>query len=111
MSGIEGQVNRMDDYISRKFVIVGLDYIINALNKLITDDSPNDIYTDIKNQVEEIKRGVLNIPPADVQPVVRCSECANNYNTPHNPMCDYMDAHLWPDSFCSKGKRKGEDNE
>ena len=96
----------MDDYISRKSVTVGLDYIINGLNKLITDDTPNDVYTDIKNQVEEIKRGVLNIPPADVQPVVRCSECANNYSTPHNPMCDYMDATLYPDSFCSKGKPK-----
>lgn len=60
----------MDDYISRKSVTVGLDYIINELNKLITDDSPDDGYTDIKNQVEEIKRGVLNIPSTDVQPVV-----------------------------------------
>ena len=66
----------MDDYISRKSVTVGLDYIINGLNKLITDDPPNDVYTDIKNQVEEIKRGVLNIPPANVQPVqwIPCSE-------------------------------------
>ena len=101
----------MDEYIIRKSVIVGLDYIINELNELITDNSPDDGYTDIKNQVEEIKRGVLNIPPEDVQPVVYCSECANNYSTPHNPMCDYMNAHLWPDSFCSNGKRKGEDNE
>lgn len=60
----------MNDYISRKSVIAGLDYIINELNKLITDDSSNDGYTDIKNQVEEIKRGVLNIQPEDVQPVV-----------------------------------------
>lgn len=49
------------------------------------------------------------MPSADVRPVVRCSECANNYSTPHNPMCDYMDATLYPDSFCSKGKPKGVD--
>lgn len=67
---IERINNSVDEYISRKSVTVGLDYIINELNKLITDDSPDDGYTDIKNQVEEIKRGVLNIPPEDVQPVV-----------------------------------------
>lgn len=52
-------------------------------------------------------REVLDDVDADVQPVVHCSECANNYSTPHNPMCDFMDAQLYPDSFCSKGKRKG----
>lgn len=49
--------------------------------------------------------------PADVQPVVRCSECENNHSTPHNPMCDYMYADLYPDSFCSYGKRKGDEND
>lgn len=67
---IERINNSVDEYISRKSVTVGLDYIINELNKLITDDSPDDGYTDIKNQVEEIKRGVLKLPPEDVQPVV-----------------------------------------
>lgn len=69
-----GEVNRMDDYISRKSVTAGLDYIINELNKLITDDSPNDGYTDIKKQVEEIKRGVLNIQPAQPE-LIRCKDC------------------------------------
>lgn len=103
----------MDDYISRKTVTVGLDYIINALNKLITDDSSNDVYTDIKNQVEEIKRGVLNIPPADVQPVTFCKDCqwladikdvetGELYHT-----CGVL-AFDVPDGFaCNQGKRKG----
>ena len=64
----------MDDYICRKTVTAGLDYIINELNKLITDDSPNDGYTDIKKQVEEIKRGVLNIQPAQPE-LIRCKDC------------------------------------
>lgn len=63
----DGLVNDLvKDTISRKSVIVGLDYIINELNKLITDNSPNGVYMDIKDQVEEIKRGVLNIPSAQL---------------------------------------------
>ena len=103
----------MDDYISRKSVIAGLDYIINELNKLITDDSSNDGYTDIKNQVKEIKRGVLKLPPEDVQPVVRCSECEH---WDEGICCcedfevhcqDYYigDMHTEPDFFCGFGER------
>lgn len=110
------EVDRMNDYISRKSVIVGLDYIINELNKLITDDSSNDGYTDIKNQVEEIKRGVLKLPLEDVQPVVRCKNC-KHYKTTGN-FKTYCDEENFPDEgqkelpewwFCAGGKRKGSD--
>lgn len=109
----------MDDYIRRKSVTVGLDYIINELNKLITDDSSNDGYTDIKSQVEEIKRGVLKLPSADVQPVVhgewikieyhayRCSECGKSIIT----NCDYIKEHKFCFRCGAKMDGKGVDNE
>ena len=56
-----------------------------------------------------IRGNLREFPTAES--IVYCSECANNYSTPHNPMCDYMDAHLYPNSFCSYGKRKGEGND
>ena len=55
-----------------------------------------------------IRGNLREFPTAES--IVYCSECANNYSTPHNPMCKYMYAHLYPNSFCSYGKRKGEDN-
>lgn len=104
----------MTDYISRKSVIVGLDYIINELNKLITDDSPDDGYTDIKNQVEEIKRGVLKLPPEDVQPVVHCKDCRwRMVSMDCTPFCsnDKPPVYAITDYFgCIYGKRKGADN-
>ena len=86
----------MDEYIRKKSVTVGLDYIINELNKLITDDSPNDGYTDIKNQVEEIKRGVLKLPPEDVQPVqwIPCSKRLPNDND-YNSCMECIDGAVW----------------
>lgn len=94
----------MDDYISRKSVTAGLDYIINELNKLITDDSPDDGYTDIKNQVEEIKRGVLNIPPEDVQPVVRCKDCKHRNDYAYWLGCPILNTD--DDNFCSYAERR-----
>lgn len=38
--------------------------------------------------------------------LIRCKDCNKNYGSEHNPRCDYMDAYLWPDSFCSYAERK-----
>lgn len=89
----------MNEYIERE-------YLVDHIHACMENDRLMKTATK-----EEILQMVADSPSADVQPVVHCSECANNYSTPHNPMCDYMNAHLWPDSFCSKGNRKGEDNE
>ena len=107
-----------DDSISRKTVINGLDYIITEFNKLIEEDPLNDEYQHTKKQVEEIKRGVLKLPPEDVKPVVRCSECEHwdkgiCYCDDYEIHCqDYYvgDMHTEPDFFCGFGKRKGADN-
>lgn len=118
----------MDDYIRRKSVTVGLDYIINELNKLITDDSSNDGYTDIKSQVEEIKRGVLKLPSADVQPVMHgewykpTGMMPPEYTGRHRcSLCDGFAMHEWKHhrevltDYCpncgAKMDRKGADNE
>lgn len=108
----------MDDYIRRKSVTVGLDYIINELNKLITDDSSNDGYTDIKSQVKEIKRGVLKLPPADVQPVVHCRECiwliTGDDRLCEDCVCDNAESPVFAtdeDFGCIYGKRKGDEND
>ena len=53
----------IDDTISRKTVINGLDYIITELDKLIKKDPLNNEYHHTKKQVEEIKNGVQNLPP------------------------------------------------
>ena len=89
----------MSDYISKE-------YITEHIKACWINGRPKHT-----PELHEVLSWVDEVPPEDVQPVVYCSECANNYSTPHNPMCDYMNAHLWPDSFCSNGKRKGEDNE
>lgn len=48
-----------------------------------------------------------------VQDLVKCKECKHNYNTAINhgkmqPRCDFMDAKLSADDFCSYGEREGE---
>ena len=40
---------------------------------------------------------------------VTCEDCLHNYGSKHNPMCDFVDAHLWPDSFCSYGKEANDE--
>ena len=95
----------MDDYISRKSVIVGLDYIINELNKLITDNSSNEGYTDIKNQVEEIKRGVLKLPPEDVQPVVHCKDCVY-WSSKKTRYCNMLKGTFQENDYCSYAERR-----
>lgn len=79
----------MDDSISRKTVINGLDYIITELDKLIEEDPFNSEYHHTKKQVKEIKNGVQNLPPT--QPECKkgkwindgdcyvCSECRSVY--------------------------------
>ena len=50
------------------------------------------------------KSEILAMPSVNVQPVVYCKDCVNNYGTEHSPMCDFMDAHLYPNSYCSYGE-------
>lgn len=88
----------MDNYISKE-------YLTEHIKACWINGRPKHA-----PELHEVLSWVDEVPPEDVQPIVYCSECANNYSTPHNPMCDYMDAHLYPNSFCSYGKRKGADN-
>lgn len=96
----------MSEYINKRDAIRA--FTFNYKGERIPETDVDNFAIQIP--VREVKKIIREILPADVQPVVHCSECANNYSTPHNPMCDFMDAQLYPDSFCSKGKRKGADN-
>ena len=52
-----------------------------------------------------IRQNIMDIPAADVAPVVRCRDC-RSYNKPKTGWCE---AHLdceHPDDYCSYGKRK-----
>ena len=70
--------------------------------------------TNDKSRVDEIDACIamlINMPPEDVQPVVRCGECA--YFRAHRGQSDFcvMLSATVDDiyGFCSKGKRKGAD--
>ena len=97
MRHLRKEVNKMS------IVIKGIDMPKGNSTKILLIYSDGRVFTGIKDDIDYFAE---ELPSADVRPVVRCSECANNYSTPHNPMCDYMDATLYPDSFCSKGKPK-----
>ena len=38
--------------------------------------------------------------------IIMCKDCNRNYGTQERPSCDFMNALLKPDSFCSYGERK-----
>ena len=49
---------------------------------------------------------IAGLPAADVQPVVRCRDCKNNYHGINEPMCDFTDRKLREDDFCSHGEKR-----
>ena len=55
-----------------------------------------------------VKEIIDEAPSIDI---VRCKECKHNYNTAINhgkmqPRCDFMDAKLRADDFCSYGQKR-----
>lgn len=73
-----------------------------ALMKLMQDAAKN---------IESI----MNIPAADVFPVVRCKDCVsyrvNQWDTESGKVCKYWSDWIYtePDDFCSYGERRGKD--
>lgn len=88
--------NNVGDMISRQAAI-------DALAKVC-------IYYDSNGQYDEgtgagrAKEVIEGLPSAEPE-IIRCKDCKRNYSTVHNPMCDFMDAQLYPDSFCCYAER------
>lgn len=65
-------------------------------------------YDAMEDAMEQIRKSKAE----DVQPVVRCKDCKNNYVTTRNhgkqddPRCDFTDRRLSLDDFCSRGERR-----
>lgn len=75
------------------------------------DDAKNAVHRHWLNSSRTLD-AIMNIPAADVAPVVRCTNCeywtgvalgmrCKMYSTPPNSWVYSM-----PDDFCSRGKRK-----
>lgn len=60
------------------------------------------------NMLRAVLYEVKIFPPAQPE-LIRCKDCKCNYSTAHNPMCDFMDAQLYPDSFCSYAERRADE--
>ena len=74
------------------------------------DDVANAIYHHIPSiRTMTDARGIIDEAPSI--DIVRCKECKHNYNTAINhgkmqPRCDFMDAKLRADDFCSYGQKR-----
>ena len=58
---------------------------------------------------EEVLEEINKIPAADVVEVVRCKDCKHRYvggYTTQYYVCDFMDAELKDEGYCSYGERK-----
>lgn len=96
------------DYISRQ------DAVDAAMQYCPDDDGTcSKADKDIRELLDEIE----DIPAADVVPVVRCKDCKHYYfadnRIPQEQryVCE-ISGEIWkPDSFCSYGERREENNE
>ena len=101
----------MSNYIECKKI---LDFCNAVINRQGNEEEMNVVVESFKAFAEYVKA----LQPADVQPVVRCSEC-EHWNDGICCCDDYEihcqdyyvgDMHTEPDFFCGFGKRKGVDN-
>ena len=77
--------------------------------------------TDIDLSGEKLEAAILNVPAADVEPVVRCRECKHHYwvqETCHGKRVHYCKiphmsgVEVFKEFFCYYGERKeGSDND
>lgn len=61
--------------------------------------------------VDDMLGDVEDFPAADVQKVVRCKDCGNNYGTRNTPLCHFYPYRLEPNSFCSDGYKRMDESE
>ena len=98
-------MNKMAEYIGRQAAI-------DMFQRLSYDDWNQGVGTTWANAFEESADLVESLPPADVEPVVRCIDCKhNNGGYCHN---DGGFAHfdhfvVQDDDYCSRGEREGGD--
>ena len=74
-----------------------------------------DVYyntPDIDLSGERLEAAILNIPAADVAPVIHCKDCVYAHplkDSKYDYLCHYWNGHSCnQNQFCSQGKRKEE---
>lgn len=68
---------------------------------------------ELKGLAKNITKGVQELPPADVAPVVRCKDCEAwqtdwTPSIPNVHYCAVMDSMMKADDFCSYGEKREE---
>ena len=105
--GTEERVNSMtkDKIIDGLKMTMGLFVFDPSTGETIDPDRLNELD---RITYDACQGAIKELQSADVQPVVHCPEC--RYFDPDG-WCEYLDTVMYKNDFCSRGKRKGADND
>lgn len=98
----------MSKYIDADKVIDYANQEVSSPFFSIEREGAEDVAT-YKNKWAFVKQVMVGMPTADVVEVVRCKDCKHRYvggYTTQYYICDFMDAELKDEGYCSYGERK-----
>lgn len=121
MDGIMRKNETMDEYIKREAVISYIAELFTICNESTSDEYGHHFI--VEKELQVFSDNVVNIPAADVAPVVRCRVCQNSYEWTNADRdtyryCGYLrdrwnhdyDRMVDDDDFCKWGIEQGDSN-